>query len=77
MRKMASGSVDRRLPWRSNPTRGIRIRSTTTLRILKDRYTGQSTGHVLYLGYDVVTGLLFETEAPEEQSAFSDTTKDF
>jgi len=54
-----------------------RERQTTTLRILKDRYTGQSTGQLLYLGYDPLTGLLFETEAPEEQSTFTDTTKDF
>lgn len=33
-------------------------RQTTTLRILKDRYTGQATGHTLALGYDSVTGLL-------------------
>ena len=52
-------------------------RSTTTLRVLKDRYTGQATGHCLYLGYDSDTGRLFETEAPEEQSPFTDTTKDF
>ena len=52
-----------------------RVRETTTLRVLKDRYTGQSTGHLLYLGYDAATGRLFETDAPEEQSTFSDTTK--
>lgn len=54
-----------------------RVRQTTTLRVLKDRYTGQSTGQLLYLGYDPGTGLLFETEAPEEQTTFTDTTKDF
>lgn len=31
-------------------------RSTTTLRILKDRYTGQATGKCLLLGYDHHTG---------------------
>ena len=54
-----------------------RERQTTTLRILKDRYTGQATGQLLYLGYDKETGRLFETAAPEEQSTFTDTTKDF
>jgi twinkle protein len=54
-----------------------RERQTTTLRVLKDRYTGQATGQLLYLGYDKDTGRLFETEAPEEQSTFTDTTKDF
>lgn len=52
-----------------------RVRQTTTLRCLKDRYTGQATGQVLYLGYTPTTGLLYETEPPEEQSAFTDETK--
>lgn len=36
------------------------VRQTTTFRVLKDRYTGQSTGQVIYLGYDPEGGLLFE-----------------
>lgn len=44
---------------------------TTTFRCLKDRYTGQATGKVFYLGYDQSTGRLFETENPE----FQDETK--
>lgn len=56
-----------------------RERSTTLLRVLKDRYTGQATGHVLYLGYDPETGRLYSTDAPEEQSGatsspFTNTT---
>ena len=35
-------------------------RQTTIFRILKDRYTGQATGHVILLGYDPETGLLYE-----------------
>ena len=35
-------------------------RTTTTLRVLKDRYTGQATGQVILLGYDTTTGLLYE-----------------
>lgn len=54
-----------------------KVRMTTLLRFLKDRYTGQATGAVLYLGYDTETGRLFITEAPDEQSTFTDTTKDF
>lgn len=50
------------------------IRSTTTFRVLKDRYTGQATGEVLYLGYDVETGRLFKTEKPEESGPFQDET---
>lgn len=31
-------------------------RHTTTFRVLKDRYTGQATGHVIMLGYDAESG---------------------
>ena len=37
-------------------------RKTTTFRVLKDRHTGQSTGSTFFLGYDVETGALFETQ---------------
>lgn len=46
------------------------VRTTTTFRILKDRYTGRSTGHVFYLGYDPETGMLYETDKPEEASDY-------
>lgn len=49
-----------------------KVRQTTTLRCLKDRYTGQATGHLLYLGYDKETGRLFETVAPDEQTNTTD-----
>lgn len=49
-------------------------RQTTTLRVLKDRYTGQATGEVIYLGYDRETGLLSVTEAPQT-SPFKDETQ--
>jgi len=39
-------------------------RSVTTFRVLKDRYTGQATGEVIYLGYEVDAGRLYETELP-------------
>lgn len=45
-------------------------RSITTLRVLKDRYTGQATGKVIYLRYDQDTGMLSVT-TPE----FADETK--
>jgi twinkle protein len=35
-------------------------RQTTTFRCLKDRFTGQSVGKLVRLGYDVGSGLLFE-----------------
>ncbi|WP_313196192.1 toprim domain-containing protein [Shinella zoogloeoides] len=51
------------------------MRSITTFRVLKDRYTGQATGQVIYLGYDVDEGRLFETEMPEEKPhGFKDET---
>lgn len=39
-----------------------RVRTTTLFRILKDRFTGQSTGLVIQLGYDAATGRLYERE---------------
>lgn len=50
------------------------IRKTTTLRVLKDRYTGRSVGQTILLGYDQDTGLLFETkENPfDDETAFDD-----
>lgn len=51
------------------------IAGITTFRVLKDRYTGNSTGLVFYLGYDKETGRLFETEMPVK-SSFKDETTD-
>ncbi len=54
-------------------------RSTTKLRILKDRYSGRGTGKVILMGYDTETSMLFE-KPPEEvdtSKAFTDETKDF
>jgi twinkle protein len=39
-------------------------RTTTTFRVLKDRYTGRATGATFLLGYDRDTGMLFETPKP-------------
>lgn len=52
-------------------------RSTTTFRCLKDRYTGQATGCLLYLGYDPVTGLLFQKDTPEAAPFTDQTNKDY
>lgn len=49
-------------------------RQTTTLRVLKDRYTGQATGHTLALGYDSVTGLLGVKETDGETSESFDVS---
>lgn len=48
-------------------------RSTLTLRVLKDRFTGQATGRTLTLGYEPDTGRLFEREA-SPSGIFTDTT---
>ena len=47
-------------------------RQTTIFRILKDRYTGQSTGKVIYLGYNSDTGLLFEKGSEADNYGFDD-----
>ena len=58
---------------RNQQSEDAQERQTTTLRVLKDRYTGQSTGQLIYLGYDTTTGLLFETVMPAEQKPFETT----
>lgn len=50
------------------------VSSTTTFRVLKDRYTGQSTGSLIYLAYDPATGRLSETVKPISTSEFKDET---
>lgn len=48
-------------------------RQTTILRILKDRYTGQSTGERIELGYDPESGMLYEkggTNFTDEQQEY-------
>lgn len=44
--------------------------TTTTLRILKDRYTGDATGQLIYLGYNKDEGRLFEKPdySPKEKN---------
>jgi twinkle protein len=57
-----------------------RLRSVTTFRVLKDRYTGQATGEVIYLGYERGTGKLYETSidfGDESGSDFKDETAPF
>jgi twinkle protein len=60
---------------RNTQAEDLRVRSTTTFRILKDRYTGRSAGTTFYLGYDHQTGMLFKTVAPED-NPFSDDEGD-
>lgn len=44
-------------------------RNTTTVRILKDRYTGQSVGQKFWLRYNGQTGLVEECPEPSEASS--------
>lgn len=46
----------------------------TTLRVLKDRNTGQATGKTIPLDYDPETGMLSEGKPREDASRFSDRT---
>lgn len=57
---------------RNQQAEDLTERQTTKLRILKDRLTGQSTGNVIELGYDVEAGRLHEKDGA--QWAFSDAT---
>jgi twinkle protein len=46
---------------RDQQAEDMKVRHTTVFRILKDRYTGQSTGNTFFLGYDAEKGRLHET----------------
>lgn len=46
----------------------VAMRSITTFRILKDRYTGASTGQCIYYGYDSEVGRLVPADKPEEKT---------
>jgi twinkle protein len=52
-------------------------RQTTTFRVLKDRYTGQSTGKTFLLGYDADKGQLFPRPPDYEASSNEDHSQDF
>ncbi len=58
---------------RDQQSEDINERTTTTFRILKDRYTGRSTGQTILFGYDFDTGTLFERAAGFNQ-LFTDET---
>lgn len=52
------------------------FRTTTTLRILKDRNTGRGTGKLVYLGYESETGMLYETTDPATRDGQTHGFKD-
>lgn len=47
------------------------VRSTTTFRCLKDRFTGRGTGKTFHLQFDQDTGLLYESSPPEVTQSFT------
>jgi twinkle protein len=49
------------------------VKTITTFRVLKDRYTGTSTGKTFQLGYDSTTGLLSE----DTSSMFDEVSSPF
>jgi len=57
---------------RNQQAANMEERSTTTVRILKERKTGRGMGETFLLGYDRETGLLYETELSEKRSPISD-----
>lgn len=53
---------------RDQQHKDVEKRSTTIFRVLKDRYTGQATGELIFLGYDREAGRLFDKGAfPAEE----------
>lgn len=62
---------------RDQQHKDVAMRSITTFRILKDRYTGNGTGQCVYFGYDRETGQLYETDLPDDAPFKNETGKDF
>lgn len=54
-----------------------KVRSTTTFRILKDRFTGQATGKCIFYGYDGTCGRLVPCDEPSEDNPFDDDNNDY
>jgi len=52
-------------------------RQRTVFRVLKDRYTGQSTGKTFILSYDRDTGLLSESTEEKEDKGNGDDSLQF
>lgn len=63
---------------RDQQAEDVELRSLTIVRVLKDRYTGQATGVVFGLGYDVESGRLYERPLTKESNPFpaSDSSDD-
>jgi len=51
------------------------LKNITTMRILKERYTGRGTGSLVYLQYDHSTGMLHEIDSLPDTEGFQDHTR--
>ena len=62
---------------RNTQAEDLQERQRTTVRIIKDRFTGQSTGETFYLGYDLEAGMLVEKEYTETKFTDQGEADDF
>lgn len=62
---------------RNQQAEDLEERHTTTLRCLKDRYTGQATGCTIAIKYDTETGKLFEADSDPSEFDIKDESGDF
>ena len=62
---------------RNQQAKDVNVRHTTTLRCLKDRYTGVAAGQTFKIKYIESTGRLVEAEAAETFEELSDEDGDF
>ncbi len=62
---------------RNTQAEELQERQRTTVRIIKDRFTGQSTGETFYLGYDLEAGMLVEKEYTETKFTDQGEADDF
>lgn len=62
---------------RNQQAEDLEERHTTTLRCLKDRYTGQATGCTIAIKYDTATGKLYETDEAPSEFDLEDESGDF
>lgn len=57
---------------RNTQAEDVQERQRTTVRIIKDRFTGQSTGETFFLGYERERGILHEQAYTPSESKFQD-----
>lgn len=62
---------------RNQQAKDEKKRNQTAIRCLKDRYTGQGTGQIVYVSYDRETGRVLESEYIEEKEEFKEEDGEF